>query len=145
MPTFTHTYIHTYTHTSIHTHTHTCIYILTRQQIEWWNTLRQIWGANVHLHAPFALKDQQLILLGMSRAVAGCCRVLQGVAVCCGVLQCAHCARFASYLSGCCSVLQCVLILCWNPQTYFTWYPICIRVCVRACMHVCMYICGICA
>jgi len=30
-----------------------------------------------------------------------------------------------------------VLIICCNPQTHFTWYPICLRECVRACMHVC--------
>ena len=45
------------------------------------------------------------------RQVAGCCSVLQGVAVSCSVLQCV--AVFCSVLqcvAVCCSVLQCVVV-----------------------------------
>ena len=97
----------------INMHTYTFVY---RRRLRWQSWISSPNKSTRSCFSPAISASWMSFLLFASTR---CCRVLQGVAVCCSVLQCVTCVRRLSIsnkvlqcVAVCCSVLQYIAVRC---------------------------------
>ena len=139
MHTHIHTYMHTYIHTHKHPYTHTYMHIYTYTLT---NRMMKHTTTDMGSHRTLARTFcSQRPATHLTWYIAGCCRVLQGVAGWCRVLRCYSVLMCSFRVVSSFGVLQCVAVcahhLLQPTNSFHLVSNLSSRMC--ACMHACMY------